>query len=57
MPKEPTKLPEERLAKLYGRGGFGGETTMRAKVIPEVIDEIGALRAEVAVSPGAGWES
>ncbi len=38
-----TKLPEERLASLYEAPGFGGETTQRAKVIRELIDEIRQL--------------
>ena len=37
-------IPEERLASLYDAPGFGGETTMRAKVIRELIDEIRRLR-------------
>jgi hypothetical protein len=41
-----TKLPEERLASLYEAPGFGGETTQRAKVIRELIDEIRQLRRE-----------
>lgn len=40
-------LTEERLASLYIADAFGGETTMRAKVIRELIDEIRALRAEL----------
>ena len=40
-------LPEERLASLYDAPGFGGETTMRAKVIRELIDEIRRLRREL----------
>lgn len=40
-------LPEERLASLYTADGFGGETTMRAKVIRELIDEIRTLREEL----------
>ena len=39
-----SKLPEERLASLYDAPGFGGETTQRAKVIRELIDEIRRLR-------------
>lgn len=37
-------LPEERLESLYTAPGFGGETTMRARVIRELIDEIRRLR-------------
>lgn len=42
-----TSLPEVRLASLYDADGFGGEKTMRAKVIRELIDEIRALRDEL----------
>lgn len=41
-------LPDERLASLYEAEGFGGEKTMRAKVIRELIDEIRALRNELS---------
>ena len=40
-------LPEERLALLYNGEGFGGEKTMRARVIRELIDEIRVLRSEL----------
>ena len=40
-------LPEERLALLYNGEGFGGEQTMRARVIRELIDEIRVLRSEL----------
>ena len=43
-----SSLTDERLAALYVGEGFGGNTTMRAKVIRELIDEIRALRAELA---------
>jgi hypothetical protein len=33
---------------LYTSEGFGGETTMRAKVIRELIDEIRELRRQLA---------
>jgi hypothetical protein len=46
-----SSLPEERLASLYEADGFGGEKTMRAKVIRELIDEIRALRHELATRP------
>jgi len=46
--RPPTKLPEERLRLLYDGDDFGGETTMRARVTRELIEEIRALRAEVA---------
>jgi hypothetical protein len=52
---KPTKLPEARLASLYEAPGFGGETTQRAKVIRELIDEIRRLRVEVdEPGPGSG---
>ena len=35
----PSGLTEERLASLYVAEGFGGEKTMRAMVIRELIDE------------------
>lgn len=41
-------MTEERLASLYESDGFGGEKTMRAKVICELIDEIRRLRRELA---------
>jgi len=41
-------LTDTRLASLYESEGFGGEKTMRAKVIRELIDEIRALRHELA---------
>jgi hypothetical protein len=49
-------LTEQRLALLYNGEGFGGETTMRAKVIRELIDEIRTLRLELAevAEPNAG---
>ncbi len=43
----PSGLTEERLASLYDAEGFGGEKTMRAKVIRELIDEIRLLRSEL----------
>jgi hypothetical protein len=43
----PSGLTEERLALLYNAEGFGGEKTMRAKVIRELIDEIRVLRSEL----------
>lgn len=45
-----SKLPETRLASLYVADDFGGEKTMRAKVIRELIDEIRMLRKEIASS-------
>ena len=41
-----TRLPETRLASLYDASDFGGEKTMRAKVIRERIDDIRELRDE-----------
>jgi hypothetical protein len=43
----PSGLTEERLTSLYDAEGFGGEKTMRAKVIRELIDEIRVLRSEL----------
>lgn len=43
-----SRMTEERLASLYESDGFGGEKTMRAKVIRELIDEIRRLRRELA---------
>jgi len=40
-------LTESRLDSLYVSDGFGGERTMRAKVIRELIDEIRLLRREL----------
>jgi hypothetical protein len=45
--RRPSSLTDERLASLYTAEGFGGETT-GAKVIRELIDEIRALREELA---------
>jgi hypothetical protein len=41
-------LTDSRLDSLYRGEGFGGEKTMRAKVIRELIDEIRTLRRELA---------
>jgi hypothetical protein len=43
-----SRLTDERLDSLYEADGFGGEKTMRARVIRELIDEIRTLRAEQA---------
>ena len=43
-----SSLTDDRLAALYVGEGFGGDNTMRAKVIRELIDEIRTLRAELA---------
>jgi hypothetical protein len=37
-------LTDARLDLLYDADGFGGERTMRARVVRELIDEIRALR-------------
>ena len=44
-------LTDERLNSLYDADGFGGEKTMRAKVIRELIDEIRELRRELVTGP------
>lgn len=46
MPRQ-SSLTDERLTSLYDADGFGGEKTMRAKVIRELIDEIRTLRSEL----------
>ena len=43
-------MPEARLESLYTAEEFGGERTMRAKVIRELIDEIRELRREIVHS-------
>jgi hypothetical protein len=43
-----TRFSDSRLEQLYCGEGFGGETTMRAKVIRELIDEFRAMRVELA---------
>jgi hypothetical protein len=40
-------LADTRLDSLYDAEGFGGDKTMRAKVIRELIDEIRDLRRHV----------
>jgi hypothetical protein len=47
-----TRLTDERLDSLYEADGFGGEKTMRARVIRELIDEIRTLRAEQTEATG-----
>ena len=42
-----SSLTEQRLRLIYTGEGFGGDNTMRAKVIRELIDEIRALRQEL----------
>ena len=39
-----SRLTDERLDALYNADGFGGDSTMRAKVFRELIDEIRSLR-------------
>lgn len=43
-----SRMTDERLTALYESDGFGGEKTMRAKVIRELIDDIRILRKELA---------
>lgn len=43
-------LTDSRLDSLYVSEGFGGERTMRAKVIRELIDEIRTLRVELVAA-------
>ncbi len=45
-------MTEARLFSIYECEGLGGETTMRAKVICELIDEIRVLRRELAQAEG-----
>ncbi len=45
-------MPEEGLASLYDADGFGGEKTMRSKVIRELIDEIRLPGHELAQARG-----
>lgn len=47
-----SRITDERLASLYEADGFGGEKTMRAKVIRELIDEIRALRHALSRAEG-----
>jgi hypothetical protein len=42
-----SRLPEARLESLYKAPDFGGEKTMRARVIRELIDEIRTLRTDL----------
>jgi hypothetical protein len=44
---QTSRLTDDRLKSLYLNKEFGGGNTIRAKVIPELIDEIRALRLEV----------
>jgi hypothetical protein len=41
-------LTDARLDSLYRSEGFGGDQTMRARVIRELIDEIWLLRRQLA---------
>jgi hypothetical protein len=45
-----SRLTPERLDSLYTADDFGGEKTMRAKVIRELIDEIRLLRQDHATA-------
>jgi hypothetical protein len=45
-----SRLTDARLDLLYDADGFGGEKTMRARVIRELIDEIRGLRRRLAES-------
>jgi hypothetical protein len=45
-------MTEARLSSLYESEGLGGEKTMRAKVIRELIDEIRVLQRELAQAEG-----
>lgn len=45
-------MTEARLSSLYESERFGGEKTMRSKVIRELIDEIRVLRRELALAEG-----
>ena len=45
-------MTEARLSALYESDAFGGERTMRAKVIRELIDEIRVLRRDLAEAEG-----
>jgi hypothetical protein len=46
--EKQTSLPESRLESLYRGEGFGGDNSIRARVIRELIDEIRELRRELA---------
>lgn len=45
-----SSLTDERLDALYVGEDFGGNNTMRGRVIRELIDEIRALRSELAAT-------
>jgi hypothetical protein len=47
-----SSLTDERLESLYNADGFGGEKTMRANAIRELIDEIRSLRSQLPPSDG-----
>lgn len=49
-----SRLTPERLDSLYNADDFGGEKTMRAKAIRELIDEIRELRRE---QPGTATDA
>lgn len=50
-------LTDSRLDGLYEADGFGGEKTMRAKVIRELIDEVRLLRHELDAATVVGRPS
>lgn len=45
--RQVSRLNDHRLELLYNGADFGGETTMRARVIRELIDEIRSIRKEL----------
>ncbi len=47
VPVPASRLNDARLDSLYRSESFGGEQTMRAKVIRELIDEIRLLRRQL----------
>jgi hypothetical protein len=47
-----SSLPKARLQSLYAAQDVGGEKTMRAKLIRELIDEIRELRRELVHAGG-----
>ena len=48
-----SSLPDGRLQLIYEGEGLGGEKTMRAKVIRELVDEIRALRQDLQHTVGS----
>lgn len=43
-----SRFSDERLELLYESDSFGGESTMRAKVIRELIDDLRQMRRDLA---------